>query len=613
MQKRNFNNNAIRFVVIIFLLHTGTSAFSQSFAINTDGSTANASAILDVKSTAKGLLIPRMTKANRNSIALPAKGLLVFIDDVDSTGFHYYDGTLWRWLEAISSTNAAWKTTGNAGTDTAVNFIGTTDNMPLRFKQNNINIGNWNVNNGNYFIGRSAGTVIATGSDNSYFGSLSNSTVNNIINSTAIGAKSQVDTSNALVLGSISGINTAVANTNVAIGTTKPKAALHISRGSSGSNATIPSSRTLLLEDNTSSYIQFLNPAANESGILAGNDLTLTKAGIIFNPDSSVSIRTGGSFNRMLVSRFGLVGINNTSPQVRLHVNSSSLTDAKHFTGSTAIFENGSTSSSSYLQLMNHASQRYSLMSGTDLTIVRSSISFQPDSAISFETGGFISRMELDKAGVLNVNNRIGINNSVPQVRLHVNSSSLTNAKHFTGSTAIFENGSTSSSSYLQLMNHASQSFSLLSGTDVATVRSAISFQPDSSISFETGGFIERMTILKNGRVGINTNTPAATIDVAGSFKMGTSGTVNSAIIKTVVAINVGLVTANSFLDVDIAVANASTAGAVSISPSADLPAGITIASARVSAAGNVRMRLWNQTGANIGTPLMNYVIGIVQ
>lgn len=35
---------------------------AQSLAINTDGSTANSSALLDIKSTTKGLLIPRLTK-----------------------------------------------------------------------------------------------------------------------------------------------------------------------------------------------------------------------------------------------------------------------------------------------------------------------------------------------------------------------------------------------------------------------------------------------------------------------------------------------------------------------------------------------------------------------
>lgn len=68
---------------------------AQSVAINTDGSTANASAILDVKSTDKGVLIPRMTKTERNNIATPATGLLIYQNGPDSVGFYYYNGSKW--------------------------------------------------------------------------------------------------------------------------------------------------------------------------------------------------------------------------------------------------------------------------------------------------------------------------------------------------------------------------------------------------------------------------------------------------------------------------------------------------------------------------------------
>ena len=52
----------------------------------------------------------------------------------------------------------------------------------------------------------------------------------NLTNSTAIGARSDVTESNALVLGSINGVNGATANTNVGIGTTAPLFPLHVER-----------------------------------------------------------------------------------------------------------------------------------------------------------------------------------------------------------------------------------------------------------------------------------------------------------------------------------------------------------------------------------------------
>jgi trimeric autotransporter adhesin len=52
--------------------------FAQSVAINTDASAPDNTAILDIKSNTKGLLIPRLTTAERTAIVSPAVGLTVF-------------------------------------------------------------------------------------------------------------------------------------------------------------------------------------------------------------------------------------------------------------------------------------------------------------------------------------------------------------------------------------------------------------------------------------------------------------------------------------------------------------------------------------------------------
>ncbi|HOX76750.1 MAG TPA: hypothetical protein PLW31_01820 [Bacteroidales bacterium] len=59
--------------------------FSQ-VAINTDGSTSDSSAMLDVKSSNRGLLTPRMTHAELNAISDPAEGLMVYCTDCGSNG-----------------------------------------------------------------------------------------------------------------------------------------------------------------------------------------------------------------------------------------------------------------------------------------------------------------------------------------------------------------------------------------------------------------------------------------------------------------------------------------------------------------------------------------------
>jgi hypothetical protein len=81
--------------VLLFLMFLITSpVFSQGVGINTDGSSPNTSAILDVKSTSQGVLISRMTEANKNAITSPATGLIIYQTDIVS-GFYYYNGTIW--------------------------------------------------------------------------------------------------------------------------------------------------------------------------------------------------------------------------------------------------------------------------------------------------------------------------------------------------------------------------------------------------------------------------------------------------------------------------------------------------------------------------------------
>jgi len=68
---------------LLFLTILMTSAMLgvTQVAVNTDGSAADNSAMLDVKSTSKGMLVPRMTAGQRNAISNPATGLLIFCTD----------------------------------------------------------------------------------------------------------------------------------------------------------------------------------------------------------------------------------------------------------------------------------------------------------------------------------------------------------------------------------------------------------------------------------------------------------------------------------------------------------------------------------------------------
>ena len=77
---------------------------AQSLAINTDGSLANASAMLDIKNPNKGILIPRTSSTTRIAIPSPAKGLLVY--DTTTNSFWYHNGTIWTEIGQGSGTAA---------------------------------------------------------------------------------------------------------------------------------------------------------------------------------------------------------------------------------------------------------------------------------------------------------------------------------------------------------------------------------------------------------------------------------------------------------------------------------------------------------------------------
>lgn len=84
----------IRIILLVTIIISYTIAVkAQSVAVNTTGTPADATAMLDIASTSKGFLAPRMTTAQRTGIVSPANGLLVF--DTDTKSFWYYS-TAWK-------------------------------------------------------------------------------------------------------------------------------------------------------------------------------------------------------------------------------------------------------------------------------------------------------------------------------------------------------------------------------------------------------------------------------------------------------------------------------------------------------------------------------------
>ncbi len=93
----------LKSIIFIAFIAVNLTAFAQ-VGINTN--TPEASAALDVTSTEGGILIPRLTETQRDAIASPATGLMIFQTD-ETTGFYFYDGAAWAQLRVHASTAGA--------------------------------------------------------------------------------------------------------------------------------------------------------------------------------------------------------------------------------------------------------------------------------------------------------------------------------------------------------------------------------------------------------------------------------------------------------------------------------------------------------------------------
>jgi len=91
-------------LLIIFLVLSAVAGFSQNVGINADGSAPDNSAMLDVNSTSKGFLVPRVTMQQRDAIATPANGLMVFCTDCGTNGaLCIFYNTFWMAVSLCNS------------------------------------------------------------------------------------------------------------------------------------------------------------------------------------------------------------------------------------------------------------------------------------------------------------------------------------------------------------------------------------------------------------------------------------------------------------------------------------------------------------------------------
>jgi hypothetical protein len=143
-----------RILLILALIATAAgSAFAQ-IKLGDNPGNLNANALLELESSSKGLLLPRMTTAQVATMTSPPDGMMIY--NTDSTCITVRRGGFWRSLCAEGD-GQPWSTTGNSNTNPAQNFVGTKDNQSLVFRTNNAEVMRM-LTNGNIGIGTTTPT-----------------------------------------------------------------------------------------------------------------------------------------------------------------------------------------------------------------------------------------------------------------------------------------------------------------------------------------------------------------------------------------------------------------------------------------------------------------------
>jgi hypothetical protein len=260
---------------------TQTNTFPSTGAAGIGTTTPDSSSLLEIRSKTKGILIPRMTKNQRDAIVSPAIGLMIYQTN-STSGFYYYSGSAWT---AVSPKGTS-KTLNNLTAPTAVNV----DLLPGG--SNSIDLGssllNWRniYAAGSYYIGTFK--VVDAGTSNTFIGVTTNTT-NTGSNNTAVGAS-------ALRFNTSGGYNTATgafalySNTTTNNNTAYGYGALYTN--SSGTNNTATGAFSLAYNSSGSGNTAIGNFALNHNNIGTSNTASGNNA-LFNNTDGSNCTATG--------------------------------------------------------------------------------------------------------------------------------------------------------------------------------------------------------------------------------------------------------------------------------------------------------------------------------
>ncbi len=458
---------------LIFFLVIVNMAIAQ-VGINTTVPNAQ----LDIRSSNQatpsntdGILIPKVDAFPATNPTAAQQGMLLYLTatvGTDLPGFYYWDNATTDWIPIGNNNNNNWNLSGN--TVSGTEFIGTTNNFPLKFRVNNVSTGLLDNQNDNYAFGENALSQTSPG-------------IQSIAIGTSAGLNQQSTAFGNVFIGHQSGENNTTGLRNTFIGLRAGRA-----NTTTSNNTIIGFNSGVSSNSSGNSFFGFASGFANTTGGL----------------NTFIGSNSGGSNTTATLNTFvgALSGFDNTTGSNNTFLGHQS--GVSTTTGGNNTFVGQQTGDAN--------------TTGSNNTAIGRNANFGANNLTNATAIGALARVDTNNSLVLGsisgVNGatssvNVGIGITTPQSHLHLNTiaEALTKLQ--------FTNAVTGTTALDGLIVANS-----ISGNGEAGI---VNFE-DANMYLESGINGAQITVGKNGNIGIGafdfTNLPLDKLHVEGNIRM---------------------------------------------------------------------------------------------
>gem|GEM_PF-1141136 len=518
---------AYRMLMCGLVLTTCHIGLAQNVGINNDGSVPDPSAILDLKSTTSGLLIPRMDSVNRVAIPNPANGLMVY--DTGTNTFWCWVGV--SWIELMQGYVSLLH---DADADTKVQVEEGPDDDVIRFDMAGTEY--FRMNNGRLEVLNTGGSVFVgagAGAQDDFSANRNVAIGDSALGSNTTGYFNTATGSRALYHNTIGHDNTAIGrgalenntegNSNIAIGQNA------LLSNVTGSNNTATGVGALLsnvtgssntatgvsaLYDNTTGY---LNTASGSNALrfnTEGHSNTANGALALYH-NTTGSSNTATGVRALLINTTGYIntayGVSALYDNTTGYYNTASGGDALRFNT-----EGHSNTAFGAFALRDNTIGTYNTAIGQLANVAFNNLT----NATAIGANAHVSQSNSLVLGSINgvngatADTKVGIGTDIPSMKLHI--------AQVDSAVMLLEN-----TQPLDINVSTSLYFKTGSGTypytgAVKTIGEGPNFARLGLFTYASSspnGLAERFSISDNGNVGIGTTIPSAQLHTTGNVR----------------------------------------------------------------------------------------------